>query len=148
YRLFKPASTRGKLPLVLYLHGSGGAGDDNQKQLGLGNTFGTLSWTLAATQQRFPCFVLAPQTDRGWAKYEDAGNGTARVVPGLRAGARPALEIGRSLTRELPIDDRRIYVAGQSMGGAGVWNLVTHHPDTFAAAIVCCGSATPDQVSA
>ena len=40
YRLFRPAAT-GKLPLVVYLHGSGGLGDDNEKQLGLGNIFGT-----------------------------------------------------------------------------------------------------------
>ena len=40
YRLFKPTAT-GKLPLVLYLHGSGGQGDDNLKQLQLGNIFGT-----------------------------------------------------------------------------------------------------------
>src|SRR5262245_29467645 len=40
YRLFRPQST-GKCPLVMYLHGSGGSGTDNEKQLGLGNVFGT-----------------------------------------------------------------------------------------------------------
>src|SRR5215510_14268400 len=43
YRLFRPSATA-RLPLVLYLHGSGGLGDDNQKQLGLGNVFGTHVW--------------------------------------------------------------------------------------------------------
>src|SRR5512138_3146014 len=38
YRLFRPEAS-GKLPLVVYLHGSGGLGDDNLKQLGLGNIF-------------------------------------------------------------------------------------------------------------
>jgi acetyl esterase/lipase len=36
YRLFRPQAS-GMLPLVVYLHGSGGQGDDNLKQLGLGN---------------------------------------------------------------------------------------------------------------
>ena len=51
YRLFRPQAA-GKLPLVLYLHGSGGLGDDNLKQLGLGNIFGTRVWLLPANQKR------------------------------------------------------------------------------------------------
>src|SRR6202046_1178652 len=39
YRLFRPEGA-GKLPLVVYLHGSGGVGNDNLKQLGLGTVFG------------------------------------------------------------------------------------------------------------
>src|SRR5450755_2460911 len=36
YRLFRPDS-KSKLPLVIYLSGSGGLGDDNLKQLQFGN---------------------------------------------------------------------------------------------------------------
>jgi predicted peptidase len=146
YRLFRPSIDR-RTPLVLYLHGSGGLGDDNRKQLGLGNVFGSLVWALPDNQQRFPCFVVAPQTDRGWARYERNGAGPAHVVPGFGDGARLALEIVHALARELPIDERRLYVMGQSMGGAGVWNLIAHHPEVFAAAVICCGSETPDDVT-
>src|SRR4051812_5771399 len=45
YRLFRPTAA-GRLPLVLYLHGSGGLGVDNAKQMGLGNVFGTRVWAL------------------------------------------------------------------------------------------------------
>ncbi len=38
YRFFRPEAA-GKLPLVMYLHGSGGLGDDNSKQLGLAAIF-------------------------------------------------------------------------------------------------------------
>jgi len=145
YRLFRPATTA-RVPLVLYLHGSGGLGDDNEKQLGLGNVFGTLVWALPENQRRFPCCVVAPQTDRGWARYKESGDGPARLVPGFGDGARLALETVQQLARELPIDDRRLYVAGQSMGGAGVWNLLAHRPRVFAAAVVCCGSATDDDI--
>jgi hypothetical protein len=106
YRLFRPSET-GKAPLVLYLHGSGGLGDDNQKQLGLGNIFGTLLWALPENQKRFPCYVLAPQTDRGWANYKSSGTTEpARVVAGFGDGARLALDIVQALARELPIDER------------------------------------------
>ena len=71
YRLFRPRAS-GKLPLVVYLHGSGGLGDDNLKQLGLGNIFGTRVWLLSENQKQNPCYVLAPQTDRGWSKYDFA----------------------------------------------------------------------------
>src|SRR5215217_5169649 len=68
YRLFRPDAAEA-LPLVLYLHGSGGMGNDNVKQMGLGNVFGTRVWALPENQKRFPCYVVAPQTDRGWARY-------------------------------------------------------------------------------
>jgi predicted peptidase len=146
YRLFRPSET-GKAPLVLYLHGSGGSGDDNQKQLGLGNIFGTLLWALPENQKRVPCYVLAPQTDRGWARYKESPGGPAQVTSGFGDGARLALEIVQGLVRELPIDDRRLYVTGQSMGGAGVWNMIAHRPHVFAAAAICCGSLTQDEVT-
>src|SRR4029077_2480269 len=105
-------------------------------------------WALPENQTRFPCFVVAPQTDRGWAKYQAAAAGEpARLVPGFGDGARLAVEIVRAVVREFSIDERRIYVTGQSMGGAGVWNLLAHDPQLCAAAVICCGSATQDEVT-
>ena len=145
YRLFRP-DVNGKLPLVVYLHGSGGLGDDNEKQLGLGNVFGTRVWLLPENQRLFPCCVLVPQTDRGWAKYDltQRSDGPAKVIPGLGDGSRLALEIIDELIHEFSIDERRIYVTGQSMGGAGTWNIMTHRPKFFAAAVPCCGSISKE----
>src|SRR6202162_2134841 len=56
YRLFRP-DAKGKLPLVVYLSGSGGLGDDNLKQLQFGNTFGTRVWLLPENQKKLPCYV-------------------------------------------------------------------------------------------
>jgi len=100
YRLFRPNVT-GRLPLVLYLHGSGGSGDDNQKQLGLGNIFGTRVWALPENQKAFPCYVVAPQTDRGWMNYgpPSPGDSVARLIPGLGDGARVAFELVDALRR-------------------------------------------------
>lgn len=148
YRLFRP-SAAGPLPLVVYLHGSGGLGTDNQKQLATGNIFGSRAWALPENQRRFPCFVLAPQTDRGWAKYGDPapGDSVARVVEGVGDGVATALLIIDRLLTELPIDSRRIYLTGQSMGGLGVWNMLAQRPAFFAAAVPCCGSAGRDRVA-
>ena len=146
YRLFRPQAA-GKLPLVMYLHGSGGLGDDNEKQLGLGNIFGTRVWALPGNQKRFPCYVVAPQTDRGWIRY-DFSKQPAQVVPGLGDGSRLALEIVDRLRHEFPIDERRMYVTGQSMGGAGAWNVIAYRPRFFAAAVICCGSLSAEDGTA
>jgi predicted peptidase len=83
YRLFRPEGA-GKMPLVMYLHGSGGQGDDNLKQLGLGNIFGTRVWLLPQNQKTCPCYVFVPQTDRGWARYDlsQQTDGRPKLVPG------------------------------------------------------------------
>jgi predicted peptidase len=145
YRLFRPEVT-GKVPLVLYLHGSGGLGDDNLKQLSLGNVFGTRLWLLPQNQKSFPCYVVVPQTDRGWIRYDPAqwAQGVAKAIPGLGDGARLALEVVDALCREFAIDQQRIYVTGQSMGGAGTWNVITNRPRLFAAAVICCGSISTE----
>jgi predicted peptidase len=148
YRLFRP-ETKGKVPLIMYLHGSGGLGGDNLKQLGLGNIFGTRVWLLPENQRRFPCYVVAPQTDRGWARYDlSQTTGPAKVLPGLGDGSRMALQVVDALRREFAIDERRVYIAGQSMGGAGVWNAMAHRPHFFAAAVICCGSDSPEDGTA
>jgi predicted peptidase len=148
YRLFRP-DTNKKVPLVLYLHGSGGLGDDNLKQLGLGNIFGTRVWLLPQNQKEHPCYVVVPQTDRGWARYDlsQQTDGPAKMVPGLGDGVRLALEIVAALCREFQIDEHRIYVTGQSMGGAGTWHMTAQRPKLFAAAVACCGSPTLDDAA-
>ena len=146
YRLFRPAAASGKVPLLVYLCGSGGLGDDNLKQLGLGNIFGTRVWLLPENQKKFPCFVVAPQTDRGWAKYdlEHQSEGPAKVIAGEGDGARLAFEIVDQLCGEFPIDKNRIYITGQSMGGAGTWNMIATRPGFFAAAAICCGGRSTE----
>ena len=145
YRLFRPETTE-NVPLVVYLHGSGGQGDDNLKQLGLGNVFGTRVCLLPENQKKFPCYVLVPQTDRGWVRYDLAKleKGVYEIIPGLGQGAGRVLNIIDALLRDFSIDERRIYVMGQSMGGAGTWNIVSHRPQFFAAAAICCGSISKD----
>lgn len=146
YRLFRP-EVSGKLPLVVYLHGSGGLGNDNVKQLALGNIFGTRVWLLPNNQAAFPCFVLAPQTDRGWIRFDPAksAQGMGELLPGLGEGGRMALEVIDRVCHDFTIDDRRIYIMGQSMGGAGTWNIMANRPGFFAAAVACCASISMEK---
>jgi len=111
--------------------------------MGFSNIFGTRVWLLPGNQRRFPCYVLAPQTDRGWIHY-DFSKRPAKVIPGEGEGVRATLEIIDQLLHEFPIDNRRIYVTGQSMGGAGTWHMIANRPRFFAGAAICCGSVSPE----
>ena len=149
YRLFRPEST-GKLPLVVYLHGSGGLGDDNERQLGLGNIFGTRVWLLPENQKAHPSYVLVPQTNRGWVRYdpEKMQKDVYEIMPGPGQGVSLALEVIDEVRHQYSIDDGRIYVLGQSMGGAGTWNMIASRPGFFAAAVPLCGSISKDDGTA
>jgi len=149
YRLFTPAGLEpGRTyPLVVFLHGAGGSGTDNARQLQGANIFGALVWTLPENQQRHPAFVLAPQSDVNWpCTLYDPKNPPKTLADikycppdALGLGAGLAFEIIDSLLGRLPIDRARIYVTGHSMGGAGTWHMIAQRPRFFAAAVPVCG---------
>jgi predicted peptidase len=133
YRLFVPLDydAQQKYPLILWLHGAAGRGFDNKLQISGGNELGTHTWTTPANQVQLPAFVLAPQCpqDQFWSEPE-----TNEISPELQM----ALEILASVQKDFSIDPARIYIAGQSMGGLGVWALLQSQPDRWAAALVLC----------
>jgi predicted peptidase len=106
-------------------------------------------WLLPENQKQVPCYVIAPQTDRGWARYDMpvGPQGPPELLPGMGDGNQMVLEIIKELLREFNIDDRRVYVTGQSMGGLGVWNIVSNRPGFFAAAVPVCGARGVDDGS-
>jgi predicted peptidase len=136
YRLFVPNgySAQTKYPLIVWLHGAGGIGRDNARQILGDQVSGTRTWTEPATQAKYPAFVLAPQSPGGWAAQRPMGASPDT----LSAPLVLVVEILDSLENEFNIDRHRIYVAGQSNGGYGVWDLITTRPERVAAAIVVC----------
>jgi predicted peptidase len=153
YRLFTPSPLEpGRTyPLVVYLHGAAGSGTDNRKQLQGGNVYGALVWTLPENQRLHPAFALAPQSDVNWActiydpKTPPKTLADLEFCPpeAMGLGAGLAFEIIDSLLGTLPIDRGRIYITGQSMGGAGTWHMIAQRPRFFAAAVPVCGHPLP-----
>jgi predicted peptidase len=137
YRWFAPADYRSRtnVPLVVFLHGAAGLGDDNQRQFNGGNEVPPLALTADHAQQRFPSFVLAPQCPRG-ESWTGPGKHPARRIELLMA-------LLKTLPREFPLDPQRIYLVGVSMGGNGVWDVAARFPDRFAAVVPICGSGDP-----
>jgi len=137
YRLFRPTGydERTNYPLVLFLHGAAGIGDDNARQFNGGNAVPARTLVEDQAQARFPCFVLAPQCSRTdtWASVGEQPSETVRLT----------FQAIDSLKREFRIDSQRLYLIGVSMGGHGVWDMMTKFPKTFAAAVPICAAGEP-----
>jgi predicted peptidase len=140
YRLFVPggyAATK-RYPLVLWLHGARGRGSDNIRNISGQNRLGSHIWTLPANQKNYPCFVVAPQCPDTtlWVSNDgiDTPPDELDAVVGLL----------RELEGAYSIDTDRVYVAGQSMGGVAVWEIVARYPALFAAALPLCAIGNTD----
>jgi len=105
------------LPLLIYLHGSGARGDDIEK---------ARKNVVRAAQGldqhvKEPCLVVAPQCGKGTRK--EMGIWQPQDLNLL-------LE---HLQQTLPVDERRVYLTGNSMGGFGSWAWAGESPQHFAA---------------
>jgi predicted peptidase len=89
YRLFKPSAydPQSSYPLVLFLHGAAGLGDDNARQFNGGNEVPPLALTADDAQSRFPSFVLAPQCPRG-GSWSGFGKQPAEMIVATMAALR------------------------------------------------------------
>lgn len=144
YRLLAPLTIveEQRYPVVLFLHGAGERGSDNEKQLAY------LPKELPKLQDQYPCFVVAPQCPAGarWAavNWSDQKSEAQTTEPTL--AMRAAVEALRTTIREQPVDLDRIYLTGLSMGGYGAWDLALRQPDFFAAVVPICGGGDERRV--
>jgi len=141
YRLFIPLhyDQKKKYPPVVYLHGGGGRGNDNLKQIDGGNGYLIDLFTSDETQARYPSFAVAPQSPmEGWIE-------TDSITP--TRYLHLVSELIGELERMYNIDNGRVYVAGQSMGGFGSFAIISEYPRTFAAGVVLCGGGDQAKVA-
>jgi predicted peptidase len=131
YRLYVPLGydANRKYPLMLWLHGGDGRGSDNVKQLSGGNEIGTHFWTGKDVQLKFPMFVLLPQCPSGDNWSDPDLNQPTKWLEMTMSGVA-------DVEKEFSIDPDRIYLAGQSMGGLGVWSALQAYPGQWAAAVI------------
>ena len=124
-----------KYPLVVFFHGAGERGTDNFNQMRHG-----IANILSRSEKTEPCFVLAGQVPNGQQWVDTPWGARDHRMPENPSKPMALLiELLKKTMAERPIDPRRVYVAGVSMGGYGTWDLVQRFPDLFAAAMPCCG---------
>lgn len=153
YRLLMPDgfdATR-KYPLVLFLHGGGERGSDNEKQL----THGSGLFTDPLNRGAFPALVLFPQcaSDSYWAQVDiDRSSYPIGLSFQYEKGPTRPLQMVMDLVGEYLqapyIDTDRVYAMGLSMGGMGTFEILSRMPGVFAAAIPICGAGVPESVGA
>jgi len=135
YRLLAPRAKRGEArPMLLFLHGAGERGSDNQKQLVWGSEF----MLAAAREHRCVCVVPQCPEEQKWVDV-DWSKSRHRQAARPSGTMRLVIALIDSLQRELKLDRSRLYAMGLSMGGYGTWDLVTRMPGKFAAAVPVCG---------
>lgn len=116
YQCYIPENHDDKIPLIIFLHGSGERGND----INLVKKWGPPQ--LIDQGKEFPFIVLSPQCPEGrwWDIYElDAW-----------------LDV---MISKYPIDRARIYLTGLSMGGFATWQWACAFPCRFAAIAPVCG---------
>lgn len=133
YWLYTPENPTENMPLIVYLHGASGRGED---------------LNLVVADEDFPKYLQSGEL----------GDVRAYVLtPQLPADLRSWSDIDDSLysliqktVSDLSIDTENISLAGFSMGGTAVWELAAEYPDLFARIAPLAGSARGvlEQVSA
>jgi predicted peptidase len=123
YRLLKPLNfdAKKKYPVILSLHGAGGRGTDNVKQIA------DSKWLkyMAGVRLSYSCYIVAPQSTGLWSEEQ--------------------LAFLKTVIKELPsVDMKRVYVLGHSMGGHGTYRFIQFDPTFFAAAAPSAGSGLPE----
>jgi len=112
-------------PLILVLHGKSD-NDVNGRQVG--------DWMQAFTKPevyaKHPSIIVAPLC---YQPFGGTGGGWSDK-PGTEA-----IAMVKDMLKLLPIDKKRVYVMGHSMGGFGTCHLIAGEPRLFAAGIPMCG---------
>jgi predicted peptidase len=99
-------------------------------------------------QNSHPTIILAPQCPSGQRWVETDWSQPAHSMP--RVPSVPlslAFMLVEHIRQQYKIEPANVVVAGISMGGYGVWDLVQRHPLCFARALVVCGGGDPEAIS-
>lgn len=143
YRLLKPQNvdTTKQYPVVLFLHGAGERGNDNETQLTyMDKIFGNSNF-----RQKYPCYVILPQCAENFRWCETDWTLPSHTMPDtISVYLNAANQLLDSIVAAVNGDTSRLYITGMSMGGFGTWDLISRYPQKFAAAVPICGGADLD----
>ena len=145
YRQLYPDANRvRKYPLVIFLHGSGERGNDNEAQL----KWGAHNFASDKNLTLYPAFVIAPQcpTGAGWANISTRNRDELTMATAPSKTMELLMELIQQTIKKFPVDTNRIYITGLSMGGFGTFDAISRYPNLFAAAVPVCGGGDISKV--
>ncbi|MDD5090227.1 MAG: dienelactone hydrolase family protein [Candidatus Wallbacteria bacterium] len=126
--------------LLLFLHGMGERGSENEKQLWNG-----VSDILAfVKKQDEKIIILVPQCpENGLWVDGDYKASEYRQADRPSKPMKAVIELLNDIISKHGVNRKRIYATGLSMGGFGTWDLIMRKPEMFAAAVPVCGGGDP-----
>ena len=126
-----------KYPLVIFLHGSGERGNDNEAQL----KWGVMNFATDQNMALHPAIVIAPQcpANMDWSHFASGKGTQITLQPTPSKPMELLMELIHQAIKNLPVDTNRIYITGLSMGGFGTYDAIERYPHLFAAAVPVCG---------
>jgi predicted peptidase len=146
YRILFPEGYDGteKFPLLVFLHGAGERGNDNEKQL----THGAQLFLHEENRKNHPAIVVFPQCpeDKYWIDISIRNQLFGQDDPDFSQSIeQPSEEL--TLVNELVekimaeeyVDPQQMYIMGLSMGAFGTFETLGRYPERYAAAIAICG---------
>ena len=132
-------------PVVLFLHGAGERGNDNQTQLTHGGEL------FIKYRDSFPSIVIFPQCPKEdyWANVMiDRSKSPLEITFPKDSPPTKALTLVMELMDEMVqksyVKKDQLYVCGLSMGGMGTFEILFRKPEMFAAAFSICGAGNPE----
>lgn len=128
-------------PLILFLHGAGERGTDNKAHL----KHGIGAILKGAEKLDQPVFLIAPQCPPGrWWAPADLATGRLTEADKPNSFLEAIITLVDETAKKEPVDKKRFYVTGISMGGFATWDLLGRIPNKIAAAVPICGGGDPD----
>ncbi len=139
YNLYIPKMEKRKTyPLVLFLPDASCIGPEPLLTLTQG--VGAINFAEPEAQKEHPCFVLAPQVSSTRSMTNNAFEVTEDFYR--------VTEILHHVIEAYPVDRRRIYTTGQSMGCMASCELLAREPGLFAGALLVAGQWNPKTMAA
>lgn len=123
YWLYTPSDPTENMPLIVYLHGGSGKGDDLELITAVDGFPNYLRDGQLGDVRAYVIIPQLPSSQKGWAN-----------------GASAVYELIQVTVSKFGIDEENISLTGHSMGGTGTWNLALSYPTLFARIAPLSGS--------
>lgn len=124
YWLYTPAKVENGMPLLIYLHGGSGKGNDLNTLL----ENGFPQYLHAGDLGNLNAYVIIPQL--------------AKDITGWSSIATTLRDLITSTATKYHCDNTRISITGHSMGGTGSWSIAAKYPQLFYRIAPLSGSIT------
>ncbi len=131
-------------PLLIFLHGSGQLGTDNERQL----LHGADLFLKDSNRKQYPAIVIFPQCGpfAAWSNFKVSFDTVARKMNMSfdfqeKQGVYSLLvkQLADSLSMSGHVDTLRRYIGGLSLGGFASFDMIERYPGYFVAAFPICG---------